>query len=115
MQTTETPLQFLTLSGSPRERGRNHGEALRADIRGVMDRWKDALREASKLPIAEYLDLLCEKTNFIPAIDRWTPDLLEEVRGLADGANVSFRDMYAYQLVDEQWIFTRQLLEARQQ
>jgi isopenicillin-N N-acyltransferase-like protein len=114
MQTTDTTLQYLTLTGSPRERGRIHGETLRAEIREVMDRWEDALQSASKLRVAEFLDRLCEETNFVPAIERWTPGLLEEVRGIADGANMSFRDVYAYQLVDEHWIFIRQLQEARQ-
>ena len=35
------------------------------------------------------------------------PDLLEEVRGIADGAGVDFDTMYAYQLVDEIWAMDR--------
>ena len=43
------------------------------------------------------------KTDFQPAIEKWTPGLLDEVRGIADGAEVPFDDIYVFQLADEIW------------
>ena len=40
------------------------------------------------------------------SIETQTPSLLDEVRGLADGAGLSFGDALAFQLVDEQWCWT---------
>jgi hypothetical protein len=114
MKTAVGELHVVTVSGSPRERGRIHGETLRYEIGEVMARTKDGLQEASGLPADEYVDRFLAETNFLPAIERWTPDLLEEVRGIAEGADLPFREVYAYQLVDEQWIFTRQLREQRE-
>src|SRR5207245_6921022 len=56
-------------------------------------------------PPEDYLDRFVEGTDFLPAIARWAPDLLEEVRGIGEGADLSFRDAYAYQLMDEEWLF----------
>jgi hypothetical protein len=36
-------------------------------------------------------------------MERWTPGLLDEVRGIAAGAQIDFDTMYAYQLIDEVW------------
>ena len=45
------------------------------------------------------------QTDFTPAIKKWTPDLLDEVRGIADGAEQPYETMFAFQLVDELWVF----------
>ena len=34
---------------------------------------------------------------------RWTPDLIEEVKGLADGAGIDFDTMLVFQWIDEYW------------
>ncbi|HXT36044.1 MAG TPA: C45 family peptidase [Chloroflexota bacterium] len=103
--TTLTVPRSLLLTGSPRERGRVHGEVLRPEITGGISRWKDALQQATGLPVDDYLDRFVAQTNFLPAIERWTPHLLDEVRGIGEGAGISFRDVYAYQLMDEEWLF----------
>ncbi|HEY8282909.1 MAG TPA: C45 family peptidase [Chloroflexota bacterium] len=103
--TTLTEPRSLLLTGSPRERGRAHGESLRPEITYGISRWKDALQQAAGQPIEEYLDSFVARTNFLPAIERWTPRLLDEVRGIGEGASITFRDAYAYQLMDEEWLF----------
>ena len=49
---------------------------------------------------------LVETTGFIAAIERHTPDLLDEVRGIAEGAGVAFDRILALNLMDEEWWFT---------
>lgn len=46
-----------------------------------------------------------KKTNFDATIKQWTPDLYEEVRGIADGAGQPFNDVMAFNLVDEYWVY----------
>ncbi len=112
--TTLTEPRTLLLTGSSRERGRAHGEALRPTIRSGMDRWKAAIQAATGISIDAYLDDFTARTDFLPAIERWTPHLLEEVRGIGEGAGVSFRDAYAYQLMDEEWLFRVDLIRGLQ-
>lgn len=98
-------LLYLRLEGPPRERGHVQGEALRPAIAQGMTRWKDVLGRATHLRPHDYLDRFLAATNFLPAIERWTPDLLDEVRGIGEGAGIPFRDIFAYQLMDEEWLF----------
>jgi isopenicillin-N N-acyltransferase like protein len=104
---------FVVLEGSPRDRGRIHGESARAEIVQGMRRWKDALHQATGISPDDYLDRLMESTNFMPAIERWAAHLLDEVRGIGEGAVISFRDIYAYQIMDEEWLFRRDLTRDR--
>lgn len=101
-------IQVVVLEGTPRERGRSHGEALRSPIGAGVARWKESLHQATGLHPDDYLDRLVAGTGFIPAIERWTPHLFDEVRGIGEGAGITFRDIYAYQLMDEEWIFRSQ-------
>ncbi|MDB5056660.1 MAG: family cysteine protease [Chloroflexi bacterium] len=98
-------IRSIVLEGSPRERGRTHGETLRPVITQGVQRWKESISAATGLRPAEYIEQFVESTNFMPAIERWALHLLEEVRGIAEGAALSFRDGYAYQLMDEEWSF----------
>jgi isopenicillin-N N-acyltransferase-like protein len=96
---------LLTLTGSPRQRGRAHGESLRPQIRDLLVRWKDFLAWTHGISPREYLLDFISQINFSPAIEKWTPGLLDEVRGIAEGAAVDFSDIYALQLQDEEWWF----------
>ena len=98
-------LKVLRLSGSAYERGLQHGRQLRSEIARTIALWKDDLRSEYKVdPDLLIRDFLAE-TNFTPAIKRWTPDLLDEVRGIADGSGQPFDAVYAFNLPDEIWVF----------
>ncbi len=105
----EGNLRILTLEGSPYERGLTHGKALGADIRELVERWKTNLAEAYKTDAESFIKAFLAKTDFRPAIERWTPGLLDEVRGVADGAGLDFDTIYAYQLIDESWVLGPEL------
>ena len=96
---------LLTLTGSPRQRGHAHGESLRRQIRELLLRWKDFLAWTHGVSPRDYIHEFISQTNFTPAIEKWTPGLLDEVRGIAEGAAVDFTDIYAFQLQDEEWWF----------
>lgn len=102
---TGIDVQPVTVEGEPQERGRAQGEALRPLISIGMERWKEVIQRSIGLDTDGYLERFIEETDFMPAIERWAPDLLEEVKGIAEGANLPFRDIYAYQLMDEEWFF----------
>jgi hypothetical protein len=53
----------------------------------------------------EYAERLLSGTAFVPTIAAWAPDLAEEVRGIAEGAELDERLILAYNLMDEQWWF----------
>jgi len=102
------PLRILTLEGAPRDRGRIHGEALRAEIREIQARWRDGVKRYPGLDPDVYIDDFLKDTNFLPAIRAWAPGLIEEVEGLAEGAGLDFKTMLVHQLADEDWWYSRQ-------
>lgn len=97
----------LRLAGPGRARGQAHGEALRSLVQEHLERWEQALHDDIGMARDDYLDKLYAETAFFPAIEQHTPDLLEEVRGIAEGANVDFRVILARQLSDEEPWFRR--------
>lgn len=102
----EKAIAVLHLYGTPRERGRIHGETLRPRIKELVSIWKDELHRQTGVDSDDYLMEFLEKTNFTKAIKLWTPDLLEEVEGIAEGAEIDTNTMLAYQLVDEEWWYS---------
>ena len=96
-------LRVVDLAGTPYQMGMVHGQTLKMEIRELVKRWKEDLERTYRVTAQVFVQNLLKKTDFKPAIERWTPGLLDEVRGIADGAGVDFDTMYAYQLVDEIW------------
>lgn len=103
-------VQVLVLDGPPRKRGQIHGEALKSKIKEVIAKWKDFLHESRHIEPDKYINKFLEETNFLPAIKKWTPDLLEETEGIGEGAGIDFKTIYAFQLLDEEWLFGRKIV-----
>jgi L-ribulose-5-phosphate 3-epimerase len=102
-------LRVLDLKGTPYQRGLMHGQSLKPEIQELVRRWKADLEKSFSVPAAAYIKKFLEASDFQPAIERWTPGLLDEVRGIADGAGIDFETMYAFQLVDESWVMSDDL------
>lgn len=102
----EKVIPVLHLNGTPRDRGRIHGETLRPQIKELVSIWKDELHRQTSVNPDMYLMEFLEKTNFTKAIKLWTPDLLGEVKGIADGADIELKTMLAFQFVDEEWWYS---------
>lgn len=91
------------IGGTPRDRGRQYGTGLKELIRERDAAWRRSLEAQTGKSSDEVIRSFVEGTSFLPAIERHTPDLLEEVRGIADGSGLSFEAVYATQLMDEEW------------
>lgn len=98
-------VRVITVSGNGYERGMQHGQQLKKEIAEVMILWKKNLLNTTRMPVDSFLRYFFTNTNFTPALKKYTPDILEEVRGIADGANQPFNEMLAFQLVDEYWVY----------
>lgn len=94
-------MRILTLKGTPRERGRQHGEELREAIGRHLDLYRENIQQDTGLDAQVFFDRFYAETDFLPAIEKFTPDLLEEVRGIAEGSGRNFDEVLARQLSDE--------------
>ncbi|MFA6314207.1 MAG: C45 family peptidase [Sterolibacterium sp.] len=106
--TQHRPLPLLELRGNARQRGRIHGEALRPLVVEHLECWKDNLAADTGFDPETYVDEFLADTNFFPAIERWTPDLLEELRGIAEGAGTDFKFTFVRALSDEEPWYRRE-------
>ena len=102
-QTRTSSHAEVTCFGTPRERGEQHGEALRDIIAAGLGRWAEAIAATHHTDPDAYIAGFVQGTDFLPAIRRWTPGLLAEVEGIAHGANQPWEWIYAYNLLDEEW------------
>ena len=104
-QTSDLPV--LTCAGSPGERGEQHGEALRGVIAAGLARWAESIGATHGVDPDAYIAGFVHGTEFLPAIQRWTPGLLDEIEGISRGSAQPWQWIYAYNLLDEEWTWAR--------
>jgi isopenicillin-N N-acyltransferase like protein len=79
-------------SSDPWERGRQYGEQARVQIATSIAFYTDEFERKSGLTWQE----VCEQTpQWVPLIEAAAPGLLDEARGVADGANVRLEEILA--------------------
>jgi len=100
-------MPVLELKGTARERGRIHGESLKKEIREMLELSHSAAREAGLSP-EDYGRQIVGGTGFLAAAEQWTPALVEEIRGIGEGAGVDFTTIFAWNLLDESDWFINQ-------
>ena len=104
-------IKYVVLEGSPYNRGLYHGKTLKKDIIELIRKWKKYLNRVFKIEADLYIRKFLEKTDFMSAIKKWTPELLEEIKGISDGSGIHFNTIYAYQLLDEIWVHGKDVLD----
>jgi hypothetical protein len=96
-------IYFVTLDApTPYGRGYQHGAALQYVIQKGLAQWKQWINETLgqqdvEMEIAEFI----HDTDYLQGIREHTPDLYEELQGIAKGSGVDFQTLYAYQMFDE--------------
>jgi isopenicillin-N N-acyltransferase-like protein len=88
----------ISLTGPPRQRGRQYGEQARAQVRRSM--------AAYQRVFAHYADWSWAKVvrqagRYVRAIEDFAPTAIEEMRGIAEGADVTFGDVLALNVRSE--------------
>jgi len=100
-------LDVINLSGSPSERGRAFGNLRRAQIRSWLDDWLESLALAGISDARAYVGHFIRDTEFMPTIEAYASDLLDELRAMAVGADIPFELLLAAQLMDEEWVYRK--------
>lgn len=101
--SSEEKLPVLRLQGDAWARGLAHGEHLRLRIAELIERWGDALEGGYGVCRRRYVDLFFEQTMFEATLARVSPQVLIEVRGIAKGAGLDYRQVLAFQHVNEEF------------
>ncbi len=93
MSVGPVQIPLIEISGGPRERGRQHGEAARERIALSIEAYRDAFAAASGLT----WERVCELApRWLPLVESYNgPGLVEELHGIAEGAGVTLGDVLA--------------------
>ena len=101
--TEKVPL--VELAGTAYERGLQHGKHLQKEITEVFEKWKANIRKSVKGDPDSLLTVFLAATDFERSAKKYSPDMLKEINGIAKGSGQSYKDVFAFQLVDEFWIY----------
>lgn len=93
--------RVILLEGSPYNRGLIHGRVLKEEIRELVDLWKNSLKKRFDIVPDVFIKQFLNKTDYLPAIKKYTPNILDEVRGIVEGSGVDFDTIFTFQLLDE--------------
>ncbi|MEN1728721.1 MAG: hypothetical protein AAGJ52_09795 [Pseudomonadota bacterium] len=88
-------------AGSAYAQGLLIGRSLGPEISRRLDLWNELLQENLGQVDQGLIDNLDEETGLIDAIRHYTPELLQEVRSMADGADVPYARLLSYNLAEE--------------
>lgn len=105
IEMTTTSVPIVDLRGAPKERGRTHGEALRAQIATVRAQWRESIAARFRVNPDSFIETFLAETHFIDAMRRWTPALIDEIEGIAQGSGRPLNETIAFQCMDEEWWF----------
>lgn len=98
-------IREVRLSGRGYELGLQHGKLLKKEIGELVVKMKkntvDNLKKDADQVIKEFMVY----AQFTDDIKKNTPELYEEVRGIADGSGQSFNDIMVFNLLDEFWVY----------
>ena len=84
--TTYAPFPLIDLSGSPRERGRTHGKAAGDRLRRGIRMYSESLLKSG----VDWPELARRAEAMVPAIEKFDPTYVEEMRGIAEGSGEPF-------------------------
>ncbi|MDQ8705121.1 C45 family peptidase [Streptomyces sp. LHD-70] len=85
-------LPEIEISGTPRDRGRQYGEAVRPQLHAARAYYEDAFGQSSGLT---WDQVTARATRWLDPVRAYAPELVEEMRGIADGAGVGLLDVLA--------------------
>lgn len=85
-------LPLVEISGTPAERGRQYGEAVRPQLHTALAYYEEAFGQSSGLTWGQ---VTARAARWLEPVRDYAPHLVEEMRGIADGAGVGLNDILA--------------------
>jgi len=98
-------LQVAVLEGSAFQRGCTYGTTFSDAITLNLTKWKAYIKARHGIDASEFISACLSATNFMSCASQYCPDLLEEVRGIAEGSGHDFNTLFCFQLLPEEWMF----------
>ncbi|MFA8341772.1 MAG: C45 family autoproteolytic acyltransferase/hydrolase [Rhodothermaceae bacterium] len=103
LDKTSFKIPIIHLNKSSFENGFSRGKLLKDEIRENINLWKTELSKKFKSNPDSIINKFLNHTNYLPSINKWTPELYKELEGISKGAEIDFKTLFAFQLIDEFW------------
>jgi predicted choloylglycine hydrolase len=103
-------LRYLELSGTPYERGLTHGKTLKKEIQEVIALFKKDIAETTQENPDAFIAKFLELTDYKASVQKWTPELMEELKGISEGSGIDFETIFMHNLGDEYWFNTKDVM-----
>lgn len=100
MPNSELPV--VRAAGDAGSAGKAYGQACADLIRGQLHAW-DRWTAGRGRSLADLVDGLSRRAGFRQAAERWAPQLVEEIHGIAAGAGADDDEVFALNCLDEAW------------
>lgn len=92
---TETRYREINVAGTPLQMGRQIGEAARAEIRGFCETALEQVNKTVRVSRAAAMQVVRRSVEFATG---YSPDMMQELGGMAEGANVTVEDLMLLQV-----------------
>jgi hypothetical protein len=94
-------LQIINGCEVPFSLGFVHGKTLKIEIETILQRWKTEVEKNYHVKFETVIQTFFENTTMLDTIKKYCPELLEEVRGIAEGSKQKFELILALQMSEE--------------
>lgn len=110
MSKAKSIFNIVNASGTPYACGFAHGKALKPIIQNIIGIWAQNIQRLTGLSIDGYAKKIKAETLLFKTITDLAPELLEEVHGIADGAEMPRLIMETWQYIDEHEWFIKDFI-----
>lgn len=104
-QLSKREIREVKLSGNGYELGLQHGTLLKKEIGELVAKMKANTTRTFGKEADQVIKEFMGYAQFTEAIKQYTPDLYDEVRGIADGSGQALNDIMVFNLLDEFWVY----------
>lgn len=104
-QLSKREIREVKLSGSGYELGLQHGKLLKKEIGELVVKMKKNTADNLHKDADQVIKDFTAYAQFTDDIKKYTPELYEEIRGIADGSGQAFNDIMVFNLLDEFWVY----------
>ncbi len=87
--------------GSFYENGLKHGQIMKKEISHQIQNWEQAIKSYLNINRDSMSNIVHKHTNFLGSINLHAPEFLEEINGIADGAEITRELVLLYNLGEE--------------
>ncbi len=102
---SQREIREINFSGTGYALGLQHGKLLKVEIGEVVNKMKQNTSTNLKKDAGQVISDFYAYANFDESIKKYTPDLYEEIRGIAEGSGQAFNDIMVLNLLDEFWVY----------